>query len=150
MTDQSIEPVDAEVVEDTPISSSALDRFRGLHLEEGVGAHYASADTLDELLSDLPDTIGLMELTGHKIRVHSAALHIGNLEGRQTLFVVAEVTDLDTGERVAATTGASAVMRQLDRAAQLNLFPFDCKPYQSALGVKGRTDPLHLGALDRF
>ncbi len=150
MTDESVEQAVEPVVAEEAVTSTMLDRFVGLRLEEDVGGHYATAANLDELLGELPDTIGLMDLTGHKLTVKGAALHLGILEGKQTLFAVIECVDIDTGEQLAATTGASAVLRQLDRAAQLGLFPFDCKPYQSVLGVKGRTDPLHLGPVDRF
>jgi hypothetical protein len=130
--------------------TSAVERYSGLPLEEGVGSYYSTVDSVDELLDDLPEAQGLMEYTGKRIIIHGATLRVGEMDGRMTVFAVIDTTDAETGERVMTTTGASAVLAQLNKAALKGWFPLECMPYQTELGKKGRTDPLHLGKTDRF
>jgi hypothetical protein len=142
---EQLDIIDAEIVAEESLSSLVH-----LPFDEGVGSFYARAQTIDDLLADVPDTKPMMEYTGRAMTIHGASLHKGDLDGRSTVFVVVDATDHSSGERVALTTGAGAVLRQLDRAAQMGFFPFDCQPYQRGLDKKGRTDPLHLGTVDRF
>lgn len=132
------------------IYRAELALYPALSVGHGIGDFYDKAPDLDSLLEDMPDAVGLMDFTGKPIQINSATLRLGEAEGRATVFAVIQITDMETGEQVATTTGAGAVLKQINRAYQLDAIPFQCKPYQVALGVKGRTDPLHLGKLDRF
>lgn len=150
MTDTDITPAEGEIVDAEVVPVGERDKFSALPFESGIGAFYDSANDLDELLAEPNDAEGLIEYTGRPLTVHGASLHLGELEGKQTLFVVIDATDNSTGKRLPLTTGAGAVMRQLNRAAELGAFPFECMPYQRDLGRKGRTNPIHLGKADRF
>jgi hypothetical protein len=145
-----VTPADPERAAIVVAAKNAAEMYPGLRLEEGVGSYYATVDSVDDLLDDLPEAKGLMDFTGHHIKIHGASLRVGEMEGRMTVFAVIDTTDMETGERLMTTTGASAVLGQLNKAALAGWFPLECRPYQSELGKKGRTDPLHLGKLDRF
>jgi hypothetical protein len=150
MSEEKGTAVEPKAAEAAAIIVRAAEQYAGLRLEEGVGSFYATVDSVDELLGDLPDAEGLMEYTGRPITIHGATLRVGELEDRMTVFAVIDITDDSSGKRVMATTGASAVLAQLNKAALKKWFPLQCMPYQSELGKKGRTDPLHLGKVDRF
>ena len=142
--DQAGEIVDAEVIApETPW-------LKFIPWAQGVEGFYAQAETVDQLLDDVPEVVKLLTMTGKPITVHGATLHDGTLTGKKTVYVVMDLTTNSSGKRIAATTGAGAVMRQLSRACELDLFPFEAMAYQVSLGKKGRTDPLHLGKVDRF
>ena len=132
------------------VYKSELALYPNLPLGHGIGDYYDQAPDLDALLEDMPEAVGLMDFTGKEIQVNSASLRLGEADGRPTVFAVIQITDMATGEQVATTTGAGAVLKQINRAAKLGLLPFVCKPYQVDLGKKGRTDPLHLGKVDRY
>lgn len=132
------------------IYKAELALYPNIAVGHGIGDYYDQAPDLDALLEDMPDAVGLMEYTGKVVQINSASLRLGEAEGRPTVFAVIQITDMETGEQVATTTGAGAVLKQINRAYKLGLLPFQCKPYQVGLGVKGRTDPLHLGKVDRY
>lgn len=150
MTSEDITPVTDVSLETVALTKSAAQLYPALRLEEGVGSYYATVSNLDTMLDDLPDAEGLMDYTGKPITVHGATLRLGETDERMTVYAVIDITDDSTGRRVAATTGASAVLGQLNKAAAEGWFPFQCMPYQTKLNKKGRTDPLHLGKVDRY
>jgi hypothetical protein len=147
--DSADDIADAELV---PYSEAEMVKYPALPLETGVGEAYDRAETVEALLEELPDAEGLKEYLGRPITIHGASLRVGEADGKQTLYVMLDATDDSTGKRLAMSTGAGAVMRQVNRAAQLGVFPFQCMPYEVDLG-KGRgtkSNPIHLGKVDRF
>lgn len=151
MSDE-ITPAEVEDAEIVPFTEAEMTKYPALRLETGVGEAYDRAETADELLEDLPDAEGLREYLGRPITIHGASLRIGEADGKQTLYVMLDAEDQSTGKRLAMSTGAAAVMRQVNRAAQINAFPLSCMPYEVDLG-KGRgtkSNPIHLGKVDRF
>lgn len=143
------EPSEGAII-DAEIVQQEMDWFKFLPFDTGVNAHYAKATTVDELLSDVPEAEGLREFTGKPLTIYGASLRQGELDGKQTWYVIVDAITNSTGERKALTTGAGAVMRQLARAFELDLYPFEAMPYEVTLGRKGRSNPLHLGAVGRF
>jgi hypothetical protein len=128
---------------------TAGELYPALRLEEGVGSFYATVDSVDDLLGDLPEAVGLLELTGKHLIIHDATLRVGEMDDRMTVFAVIDTTDAETGERFMTTTGASAVLAQINKAKIAGWLPLECRPYQTSLGKRGRTDPLHLGKVER-
>lgn len=152
MTDETLPSADVVDAELVPYSEAEMGKYPALRLETGIGEAYDRATNVDELLDELPDAEGLREYLGRPITVHGASLRLGEADGRQTLYVMLDVTDDSSGKRLAMSTGAQAVMRQVNRAAALDAFPFQCMPYEVDLG-KGRgtkSNPIHLGKVDRF
>lgn len=150
MTDSDITPVGDPATRDLPAVQDELSRFPALRLEMGIGEAYDRAADVEELLGELPDAEGIMDYLGRPITVHGASLRIGDIKGKPTVYVMLDVTDNSTGKRLPVSTGADAVMKQVNRAAQLNAFPFECMPYQVELDKSGQTNPVHLGKVDRF
>jgi hypothetical protein len=149
VTSEELTPAAIKAGEIAQVVKSAAEMYPSLRLEEGVGSYYATVDSVDDLLDDLPEAVGLMEMTGKVIVIHDATLRIGEMDDRTTVFAVIDTTDAKTGERFMTTTGASAVLGQINKAKIAGWLPLECKPYQVGLGTKGRTDPLHLGKVDR-
>lgn len=150
MSDQDITPAPAAPGPLAVELAEERKRFPDLRLEHGIGEAYDNAADLDALLEELPDAVGIKEYLGRPITVNGASLRLGEIDGRPTLYVMLDVTDNSTGTRVAVSTGADAVMKQVNRAAHLGLFPFEAMPYEVALGKRGQDDPIHLGKVDRF
>jgi hypothetical protein len=150
VTDSEVTPADVIDAEVVPFTEAEIARYPALRLETGVGEAYDRAESADELLEELPDAVGLKEYLGRPITIHGASLRIGEADGKQTLYVMLDATDDSTGDRMAMSTGAGAVMRQVNRAAQIGAFPLTCMPYEVDLG-KGRgtkSNPIHLGKVD--
>lgn len=150
MTNAEVTPAGAPATVEAAGLVEERKRFPALSVEHGIGEAYDSAPDIDALLADLPDAEGIKEYLGRPITVHGASLRIGEIDGKATLYVMLDVTDNSSGKRVAVSTGADAVMKQVNRAAQLDVFPFECMPYAVELGKRGQDDPIHLGKVDRF
>lgn len=149
MTNEQSTAVESRVAETALMIKTAAELYPALRLEEGVGSFYATVDSVEDLLGDLPEAVGLLELTGKHLIIHDASLRVGEMDDRMTVFAVIDTTDADTGERFMSTTGASAVLAQINKAKIAGWLPLECRPYQTAIGKRGRTDPLHLGKVDR-
>jgi len=150
VTSEEITPAGEQATKDLPVVREELARFPALQLEMGIGEAYDRAADVDELLAELPDAEGIKEYLGRPITVHGASLRIGEIKGKPTVYVMLDVTDDSTGKRMPVSTGADAVMKQVNRAAQLGAFPFECMPYAVELNKSGQDDPIHLGKVDRF
>lgn len=150
MSDSDTTPAKIEDAELVPYSEAEMSKYPALRLETGVGEAYDKAETIDALLADLPDAEGLREYLGRPLTVNGASLRIGEVDGKQTLYTMLDVTDDSTGKSLVLSTGAAAVMRQLNRAAQLDAFPFQCLAYEVEINKRGRSNPIHLGKVDRF
>jgi hypothetical protein len=116
----------------------------------GIAESLSRASTMEELLDGPPAAHGLAEYTGRPITVLGARLAQGEIDGEPTAYAIIDAIDNSTGERVALTTGAAGVMRQLARAYELDGYPFQAMPYEVQTGTKGRNNPLYLGKPDRF
>lgn len=141
----------SHVVERPSADKSDLIRpwMRSIPMSEGIGERVHDALDVDSVLADVPDAEGIQEWIERPLTIYGARLVLGQIDDRDTVYVAMECADPATGEQIVITTGADYVMHQLARFYTLDAFPVTVKPYLQMLGIKGQSDPVHLGRVDR-
>ncbi|MGH3571189.1 MAG: hypothetical protein ACRDUW_05070 [Pseudonocardiaceae bacterium] len=120
-------------------------------IEDGEGQASAisdrlfEADSIDELLAEREDAVGLRDLVGHHLTIHGVTARRSSMPDSLGAFAVVDVTDHKTGQRMVATTGAEGVMKALVQAKRKEWYPFDCTPFE----IQSKSNPgntvLYLG-----
>jgi hypothetical protein len=150
MKEEIVVSEDGEIIEPAPVPLWLGNLPVVEDMATAIGERITKATTMDEALGDLSEPIGLESVTGQALTVHSAALAPSDTENAIGYYALIDATVEETGERVVITCGAQGVLRVLAKAADLGAYPFKCKPYGVASKVKGRSDALRLGTVDKF
>ena len=88
------------------------------------------AEDVDAVL-DQAGTTPCQDIIGKPIRISGARAMKSDYEGGASMYLLLDVTDLQTGEQLLVSCGARNVMAQLYRVTQLRGFPLDCRILES-------------------
>jgi hypothetical protein len=102
-----------------------------------------NASTLDELFQ-VQKTVATRDMVDIPITVENCRLMEGEIEGKKTVFMVIDVENLETKEKLALNSGAPNIMAILYRAKKLGLLPMQVRVAEAGTARKGRNAPLTL------
>jgi len=115
------------VVPDVPQWLTALEMVEDDEdVSERIGERIMQAETLEEMLSDDSETIGLRGIVEHHILVRGATLRRSDNTDGLGAYAVIDVLDKTDGEVKVVTCGAAKVLRKLVKATNQKWLPFEC------------------------
>jgi hypothetical protein len=116
-------------------------------VSDQIGERIMGAETVDDVLGGVGGSLeSLDDYIGKDITVYAATLRRTNLG--IGVYAVMDCGVNDDSERVVISCGASNVLRQLVRIAQLEKFPFECQPFKTASKSNANRNILWLGRPD--
>lgn len=95
-----------------------------------IVAEILSSETVDDVIGS-SDPLHAKDLIGQPLTIHGGVFRRSEYEEGTGIYAVADCTHLGTGERVKVTMGASNIVAQLYRIAELGGFPVSVKIVES-------------------
>lgn len=91
-----------------------------------IAREILNAENADDVLGG-GDVVHAKDILNQPITIHGGKFVRSDYEEGAGVYVVADVTSHNTGNRVKVTMGATNVVAQIYRLAELGAFPVECK-----------------------
>lgn len=114
--------------------------------QRAIVAQILSADSMEQVFAE-HSTTATKEMVGRPLKVLDGRLMQGNIDGKDSVYMILDVIALDTGEQLALNSGAPKIMAIVYRLKQMGKLPVEAEVVEAGVARPGRNAPLGLRAI---